>query len=207
MGINTKASAAERWQLPSVDPNQRKDPDRPLTAAELEAIHKQAYDEGFERGRKDGMIAGQSEVQVLQRRMSALLQTLATPLEDLDDEIIQQLVILAVTVARQIIRRELSIEPDQVVAVVREALNALPAAARDVRISLRPEDAALIRENLSLNDVTDLPWRLVEDPAIAHGDCRIQAENSTIDASVEKRLNQVITGLLGGERDTDMSTD
>jgi len=184
-----------------------------LTVAEVDDIEEQArkegYEIGFDEGHRDGLLAGQADVNAKIRKFTALIQSLNKPLELLDDEVIEQLVQLSITVSRQIIRRELKIDPGQVMAVVRESMSILPATARDIKIYLHPEDARLVREILSVNDDTDRPWRIVDDPVLTHGSCRIQSENSFIDASVEQRLNQVIADLLGDERvsDTDKSNN
>ena len=47
--------------------------------------------------------------------------------------------------ARQIVRRELKTDPTQIIGIIREAIAALPVAARDVRVHLHPEDAAVVR--------------------------------------------------------------
>jgi flagellar assembly protein FliH len=85
---------------------------------------------------------------------------------------------------------------------VREALAALPVGARDVRLALNPEDAAMIREVLSLQE-GDHAIRVVEDPVQSRGGCRVLTETSQIDATVESRLNAVIANTLGGLRSTD----
>ncbi|MFV2059481.1 MAG: flagellar assembly protein FliH [Gammaproteobacteria bacterium] len=178
-----------------------------LTAAEVGDIEAQArkegYEIGFKEGHRDGLITGEADVNARIRKFTALIQSLNKPLEDLDDEVIEQLVQLSITVSRQIIRRELKIDPGQVMAVVRESMSILPATARDIKIYLHPEDAKLVREILSVDEDADRPWKIVDDPVLTHGSCRIQSENSFIDASVEQRLNQVISDLLGDERVTD----
>ncbi len=105
-------------------------------------------------------------------------------------------------VARQLVRRELHTDPAQVIGVVREALAALPVAARNVRLAVNPEDAAMIRDALSLHD-DNQTVRIVEDPVQTRGGCRVLTDNSLIDATVESRLNAVITNVLGGQRDCD----
>ncbi len=83
--------------------------------------------------------------------------------------------------------------------MIRETVALLPAAARDVRIHLHPEDAALVRERL-VEPATSRAWTLVEDPVITRGGCRVSSENSSIDAQVETRLGAAIAATLGDER-------
>ena len=84
----------------------------------------------------------------------------------------------------------------------REAMAALPLAARNVRLHLHPEDATLVREMLALSD-GERGWQISEDPVLSRGGCKISSDTSQIDASVERRLHTVIANVLGGQRETD----
>ena len=205
-------SAYERWEAPVVDA------ESPITAAEAESIHKQAWEEGYAQGHAEGVkqglqegrAAGESEIRQRVALLEQVIRHLQSPLEQLDREVVDQVTELAVAVARHIVRRELHTDPGQVVAVVREAMAALPAGAQDVRIYLHPEDAVLVRQALSVEDDGDdgrRPWRIVDDPVLTRGDCRIQSEFSYIDATLERRLNRIIATLLGGEREADRDGD
>ncbi len=189
-------SAYERWELPLVEgvlgtPGV-------MTAKQVEVIQKQAYDEGFAQGRSDGL----KQMQQQALRFEQLITALQTPFADLDQQVEQELVKLAVVVARQLVRREIKTDPGAVVAVVREAMGQLPVSSQQINLHLHPEDAALVRTALSLND-EDRRWRIVEDPVLARGDCRILTETSRIDATVEARLTAIIATMLGGERRDD----
>lgn len=173
-----------------------------MTARELEEIHNQARREGFEEGLSQGRDAARKEFMQRLQLLDTAMQKLARPFEEMDESVEQQLAQLAMLVARQLVRRELKADPGQVVAVVREALAALPVGARDVRLALNPEDAAMIRELLSLQE-GDHAIRVVEDPVQSRGGCRVLTETSQIDATVESRLSAVIANTLGGLRSTD----
>ena len=175
---------------------------RPLTARQLEEIQKQARQEGFEQGLREGREAGLKELQGRARVLEQMLQALDRPFVELDETVEQQLAQLAMLVARQLVRRELKTEPEQVIAVVREALAALPVAARNIRLSLHPDDAALVREALSIGQEGQ-QIQVVDDPVQSRGGCRVLTDTSQIDASVETRLNALIAHVLGGERSTD----
>jgi flagellar assembly protein FliH len=126
---------------------------------------------------------------------------------------LQEIVQLVKAVARQLVRRELKADPGEIMAVVREALGALPSATRSAQLKLHPEDAKLVREALALSEgdargggmpgAAERTWRIIDDPTQPRGGCRVETETSLIDASLESRLNAVITRLLGGSRDDD----
>ncbi len=125
---------------------------------------------------------------------------LARPLEDLDERVEESLVSLAMSVARHLVRRELKTDPGQVIAVVREAVSALPLTTQMVHLHLHPEDAELVRETLAVHE-GDTPWHVVEDPVLIRGGCRVVTEISQVDASVEHRVAAAIAKVLGEERE------
>lgn len=192
----------ESWTLPDVQVRGDAPAARPLTARQIEELHAQAREDGFAQGRREGLEAGRKEILARVHELEGLMQALGRPLEQVDDQVEQELVHLALAVARQLVRRELRTDPGQVLAVVREAMAALPIAARNVRLHLHPEDAALIRDTLSLSEV-EQGWKVVEDPLLTRGGCKVSSDSSQIDATVERRLQAVIASTLGGERQGD----
>lgn len=197
-------SQIEAWVLPDVETAEG--PGRGLlTAGQLEEIQKQAYAEGFVQGKKEGYKAGEKRVQQHAEYLYSVIEMLQQPLADLDEAVIKQLVDLATIISRQVIRRELRTDPGQIIGVVRECIKALPVVSRKVSIYLHPDDAMLVRGAFSIDENIEQTWSIVEDPVLTRGGCRVEAENSTIDATVEQQMNRVIANLLGGERERDDS--
>ena len=190
------------WHVPEVQA--AGEPDLPMTARQLEQLHSQAREDGYRQGVEEGRQAGLSELKDRVQLLDQLLGCLSRPFEQLDDAVENQLARLAMMVARQLVRRELRVDSQEVVGVVREALAALPLAARDIRVALNPEDVPLVREALSLHD-SGQNIQIVDDPVQSRGGCRVITESSQIDATVESRLNAVIADVLGGSRGSDMA--
>ena len=99
-------------------------------------------------------------------------------------------------------RRELKTAPEEIVAVVREAISVLPNRDTEVRVYLHPEDAALLRASTSGGEAS---LHLIDDPMLTRGGCRVENGASIVDASLENRLSSVVAHVLGGERDGDGS--
>ena len=131
--------------------------------------------------------------------LDGVLNQLAEPFRTLDTQVEEQTAALAMTVVRRLFRRELKTDPGCVIGVVREALDALPVAARDVRVLLHPDDAELVSEALSDTE-GERAWRLVEDPMMTRGGCRIETTTSRIDARAQSRMDAAANALLGDER-------
>jgi flagellar assembly protein FliH len=192
-----------RWALPAIE--------GPIVSRRTDAI---SDTDSFEktvqaRGYQAGLTAARAELQgqidaarTRVAKLDAILNLLSRPLEELDAEVEKQLTLLAVTVGKQILRRELKTDPAQIVAVIRESVARLPIAARDVRVQLHPEDAAVVRENLAVT-TAERAWSIVEDPAQARGGCLVRTDSSQIDARFDSRLNAIVSAALGDERAPD----
>jgi flagellar assembly protein FliH len=202
-------SEAALWALPAVEGRIAGGRRERVTADELEGISRAAWEEGHAKGLADGLAAAASEARRRNEllgervaRLDELLAAVARPLADMDAEVEQQLAQLSLTVARHLVRRELRIDPSQVIGILRQAVSLLPAAAREVRVHLHPEDAALVNERLAVPSHGQA-WVVVEDPVMSRGGCRVTAENSQVDARLETRLNAALVAVLGEERAAD----
>ncbi|MCF6283052.1 MAG: flagellar assembly protein FliH [Candidatus Polarisedimenticolaceae bacterium] len=201
------------WEVPHVGDSKGSSQHHlsaPPTAAELDEIQRLAREEGFKQGKKEGYEVGhregtqaaQKRVQSCVQQIDALLTTLNEPFKTLDDEVEQEMVTLIISMVRQLVRREVRSDPNQIIGVVREALSILPVASRNVQLKLHPDDAVLIREIYALSE-SDLGWRIIEDPVMSVGGCRIVTEVSQVDATLESRLANLIAPLLGSARSSD----
>jgi flagellar assembly protein FliH len=197
------------WTVPAVQGTHvvnRGADDRSSVSGNLRArLDSQKQEEGFEKGYQHGMKEAAKVVAIQSQKVKYLEQLLCSlnePFDELDQQVEQELVTLAVAIAQQIIRREIKIDPGQIMAVIREALDALPAASRNIKIALHPEDASLVRELTTIPNENQL-WQLAEDPTLMRGGCKVTTNTSQIDASVESRLAAIFAQILGGEREQD----
>ncbi len=185
------------WTAPAMD---RGAPGANLaTVAGLVDLQAEAHQEAFQQGLEEGRQAGRAEVRAQVERLAGMFHDLAKPFEDLDAEVERELLTLAMALARQIVRRELKTDPTQIIGIIREAIAALPVAARDVRVHLHPEDAAVVRDNLAPTE-SERAWTMIEDPVMARGGCQITTATSRVDARLETRLASILSELLGTER-------
>jgi flagellar assembly protein FliH len=179
---------------------------KPLTLDELEAIRQEAYNEGFSTGEKDGFHAGQLKARqeadaALALKLNSLEQLMAQllePIADQDRNLEHAMVTLVSQMAREVIQRDLLIDSSQIRQVLRDALKLLPMGASNVRIHINPQDFELVK---ALRERHEETWRIVEDSDLLPGGCRIETEQSRIDASVETRLGQAISQLFEQQRE------
>ncbi|MBL4744254.1 MAG: flagellar assembly protein FliH [Cycloclasticus sp.] len=177
---------------------------RAPTAGDLEKVQQQTAQEASKKGYADGFAKGlkASEAQIAKKvkSLESVIQSLAAPYEEFDERVENEIASLAIQIAKQLIRRELKADSGQVVGVVKEALAALPSSSQNIQLFLHPEDAALVKSALSLGEADETRWKVVEDPVISRGGCRVSTDVSTIDATIENRLLAIIAQALGDER-------
>ena len=197
------------WQAPDLDSSKNTNYDYKLSDIDVathhqqqEQIRQQSYEKSYAKGYMEGLEKGQNEINDQLVHLQSLLTALSMPLPEVDNQVVDELASLSMAVAKQMIRRELKMSPDEVVAVVREALNLLPATATSITVELHPEDAKLINQAL-VPTGTDSSWTIKEDPLLTRGGCRVLTDASRIDASLESRMNAVIAEVMGGERKVD----
>lgn len=199
-------SGFKRWQVPDVAAGEARDghagSNKYLTAVQLERIQKQAYDEAYARGLKEGMAAGQSKLREQAQVFIGLANALHKPIKQTDEIIENEIVLMCMSIAKQIIRREISLDSGHIISVIREALAVLPVASQKVRIFLHPDDVVLVRKVLAeLNE--DISWSVVDDLTLTRGGCKVSTENSQIDATLETRIAMIASKILIDERSND----
>jgi flagellar assembly protein FliH len=191
----------QRWEMPNVGngnlPNRRKDDPPPPTVSELEALQQQAREEGYAAGHAEGLAAARQQMQQKMARFDALCEAAARPLQSFDDRTEQELARLAIVMARRVIARELQLSPDLIARAVRQAADALPAATRELRVRLHPDDLDLLYEMCAIEG----PWTTHADASLTRGGCQLESERSRLDATVEARLAAVIDAVLGDDAD------
>ncbi|MBY6185930.1 flagellar assembly protein H [Marinobacter hydrocarbonoclasticus] len=164
--------------------------------------HQAGYDEGqaqgLDAGRQQGFASGRQEglnhaTEQAREELSQVLvpvQALKGVLEEgYQSQVRQQrdlILELVQRVSQQVIRCELTLQPQQVLNLVEETLRALPDGQNALKIHLEPAACERLKE-LAPERIQE--WTLVPDPAISAGGCRIVSENLDADASVESRLD------------------
>ncbi len=205
--VMTAEKEVEKWQAPvmQADPSRvirrREEAEASIpTAEDIDSWRQQAEQEGYQ----EGLVRGRQDTEELQRRLLRLIDFFEHPLQSLNEDIEHQLTQLAVTLAQQLVRRELKLEPGEIVGLIRDSVQLLPANARNISVVLHTDDARLVRNALSLdsND-EEHSWKLVEDPMITRGGCEVKAPPSAINATLESRLSALAASVLGGEREQD----
>ena len=194
-----------RWDLPAVEGPLVQRRGAGVNVMHLEAVERDAWEHGLASGHAEGVKRGEAELAVRVNEfnvkiaaLEAILGTLAKPLEQLDNAMEHELTRLALIIAKHLVRRELRLDPTQVIGIIRHTVGLLPVATRDLKVHLHPEDAKIVREKLA-QPSGEPEWAIKEDPLLARGGCRLTTATSSIDARLESRVAEAVNALLGDE--------
>lgn len=189
-----KLTAWQRWELPAFEAQHGLGKIGLPTAAAVELMHRQAREEGHAEGRQRGYADGLQQAAQDNRRLSDLMNVLE---QQMDELVAQELLGLALDIARQVIQQALQVQPELLLPMVREAIGSLPVFNQAAHLILHPDDAALVRERMG-EQLSHSGWKILEDPRMDRGGARLETANSQVDASLEARWKRV-TAAMGQE--------
>ena len=189
--------AAIRWIAPGFEaPTPADDLPRMPSVEELQAIEQAAYQEGFQRGHADGLATGAGEIRRMIAQMEGILDSFTRPLARLDGEVADALADLATRIAGTLVGHAYRADPTLLADLVREALDTVGSASRDVELRLHPDDLGTLMPQLMTLDGV----RLTGDTTLARGELRLHGESVRIDGTVDSRLRACLDALLASQK-------
>jgi len=192
-----RAETAARWAKPAFDaPRPARPPDPAEQLARLAALEAEAQARGYAAGHAAGLAEGRASAAALAERLQATLDALAQPLAVVDAELERVLVAVTLEAARRIAQQELHLDPTKVAAVVCDAVAALGSGARKVAVFVHPDDYAALLAALGNRLDGAEAWRLVADPEVLAGGCRVESEQASVMASLDARAAGLAHTLL-----------
>ena len=118
--------------------------------------------------------------------------------EQMKSDAVSELVELAVAIAERVIKRQVMIDPQVLVANLREAL-ALTGRQKQLRVAIHPSQCQVLAAAIPQ---LQMEWpaiggaQIIEDESLTPGGCRVLTDHGQIDADLNAQLDRVIAGLL-----------
>ena len=191
-------AAVSQWKTPQLVDSEI---DTEYAGKSLEEVRQEAYDQAFQQGLEDGRKQGLTDMAQRVQVVENFLAALARPFDEQSEELAEYLAQLAGRIAKSLVRRELRTTPETLMALVRDTVAALSATEQEITIHLNPNNAQVIRE-LIKDDSGEQSWRILDDPMISLNNCKVSCRDSIIDADLDARISMIITQFLGDERNS-----
>jgi flagellar assembly protein FliH len=196
--ITKKASlsAFQRWELDALSDQLDSEELRAPTVQQLENLHAQAREEGFNAGYADGMAQGRSAAESETRfsidQLRKLVNAYSAANNTFAGSVGPVLADLAAQIARRIVCHELTVRPEVINDLVQELMS--DVCGHPARLFLHPADAALIRSS-SIDNTIGADTVIVESTQIERGGCRLETPLMSIDATLEVVWQRVMNAF------------
>ena len=172
------------------------------TVEELENLREAARSEGYAAGREAGYADGQSagaaqanaEAQEERAQLRALAATFSGAVAAADETIAADVLDLALHLARSMVCTTLTVRPELIIPIVREAIDYLPILQQPAILALNPDDIEIVRTALS-DELNKGGWRVVADPQVGRGGCKVDTASNQIDAQASTRWARLAHAL------------
>ena len=171
-----------------------------------EALRQEGYADGFAQGFAQGqaqtMVQAQRQVtdfianqgEAAGKNFTQLFATIQAQQADIEQLMAREVLELACELARQVLRHELSVNPNAVQPVIREALSLLVAQSKSAVVKLNPLDLEVLEEVVRA-EFASMNLTLLPDATIAKGGCLIESAGTVVDGTLEKRWMRAIASL------------
>lgn len=169
------------------------------TAEELQRIQQDAWNEGYQlgiaEGRQAGFEEGKKSGEHYARRLADLAEAMDTQRLRQDEQVAEEILQLALTVARQLVHTQIAVKPGVVIAAIQDALSVFAEIPANLRLALNPADVQEVRAWLA-GEQGQIPCRILEDMEIERGGFRLESDFSEMHAELSRRWREIV-GALG----------
>ncbi len=155
---------------------------------------KRAYARGKAEGFEEGRRAALAERAQHGRDVAQVLEALRGRFVELEHGGAEQVLDLALAVARGVLRREIHVTHDAVLPALREAVAMIIDQQAHPRVHLNPRDLALLQDDLDADGLLK-GCRFIADHAVPRGGCVVHPSNCEVDARLENRWKRVMESL------------
>ncbi len=158
-------------------------------------IEAAARERGLQDARSEVQSQTAAQVDELRAQMTATIDRIAGLQTDIAARVEVELVEFALEIAKRIVGREVTIDREIAVALVKVSLNKLHDRST-AEVHLHPDDYEYVRTNRAKLEFKGA-LELVADASVSPGGCLIHTETGDIDARIESQFDEMSHGLLG----------
>jgi flagellar assembly protein FliH len=152
-----------------------------------------AYQRGFTEGKAAGRQEMTPQIEAMNHKLARTIEELTGLRQRFRHEAEEDVVALALATARRILHRELTVEPEALLGLIKAALEKIEL--REVhRVRVSREDAPMVGQCL---EKMGLPHRVevIADPSLERGSAILDSSRGTLDASIETQLAEIERGF------------
>jgi flagellar assembly protein FliH len=160
---------------------------------EFEARVKTAYQQGFAAGQASGIQQASERIEPAAAAFHRIVMELSSMRKKFRADVEEDTVKLAIAIARRILHRELSTDPEAILGLVLAAFQKLNARETH-RLRLSPPDAKIVQEHRSRFEFPEA-LEMIADPSLAPASAVFETSRGELDACVDTQLAEIQRGF------------
>ena len=157
---------------------------------EADSIKEAAAKEGYQAG----LESAQADIAQLKEALSAFISAK----QEVFDYIAPDILEISVDIAKKIIKKELSQDPQQIIDSIIEILKTLSKEESKVTIRVNPNQVSIVKQQMpSVLEQAGLDAKIlvVPDETMSEGGCLVTTTNGVIDATIETQIGIICEAL------------
>lgn len=197
-----------QWNFSAVDTDalqlaaRAHDAQEAVRHAREKVVRQEAYAQGFEQGRVSAMADADQRVrdyaqgqgEEAARQFARLIDSAEQELGASQQVMARGVLELACALARQVLRQELSVNPNVLQPVIREALSVLSVDNKSAIVRLNPVDVEVFQQALE-TEFSAMTLTLVADGSVKPGGCVITSAGTAVDGTLDTRWRRAVANL------------
>lgn len=154
---------------------------------------RDAHQRGFSEGKALGKEQAAAELAPLIDRLGRTLADLSSLRARIRTDAEKDLLKLSIAIARRVLHRELTLDPESIEGLLKVALDKLQS--RELcRVRVHPDQEAAVKTSLERFSNSS-KIELVADSTLQCGDVLFETAHGTLDASIESQLREIERGF------------
>ncbi|MEY3445763.1 MAG: hypothetical protein RIR45_518, partial [Pseudomonadota bacterium] len=160
------------------------------------------YAKGFAQGQAQATLEGHRQIQEyianqgldIARNFGQLFESAQAQQSEQEQAMAIGVLELACELARQVLRHELSCNPNALQPVIREALGVIGNDSKAAVVRMNPLDMEVLADVLR-SEFAGLSLTLLGDASITRGGCLVEAAGAVVDGTLERRWMRALASL------------
>lgn len=156
--------------------------------------YQEAYAAGLQEGKNDGFAESKAEMDAQIADLRQISTNMSEQIRKANLSIGDDLLNLAIELAQAMTKSIMEIDRNLINPIVRDAIEKIPSIQQPAQLSLHPDDATIIRNNMG-EELDKAGWRIMLDPHMQRGGCKLETAHNLLDATIDTRW-QLLTDAL-----------
>ncbi len=165
---------------------------------DIEAIKREAYEEGYAKGQTEGYEAGVLMAGEKTERLNLILNTVEIMWKNLLKNSEAKIIELIVKISEKVVYGHVAVDNTIITRAILDVFDTIPDPV-DATITVNPDDYEYIEvvKDDFFEEIKGLKQvSIVSDPLMEPGGCRIETSSGEVDTSIEERLEAVKRSVI-----------